>query len=206
MRRTVATGSDILRRMHPFARDGDLAIRRLRDDPADFAAMARWRAAPHVHEWWDPDEPAPSAERIAQTYRDRTEPDHRTTGCIIELDGRPIGYLQFYRWREWEDEAEEVDVDAGPASWGIDIHIGEPALIDQGLGSRAVGAICRYLAEERGATDVRLTTELTNHRAQRAYEKAGFVKLKHVLDMDTRDGERVWCWLMRWDPAAPPSG
>ena len=29
-----------------------------------------------------------------------------------------------------------------------------------------------------------------------AYEKAGFSKVRRVLDTDTRDGERVRCWLM----------
>lgn len=196
---TLAIPSDILERMSEtdvFATDGDLTIRRLRDEPADFEAMARWRAEPHVHEWWDPDEPPPTVEEIAPAYRERTDPDHRTTGCIIELDGRPIGYLQFYRWLEFEDEVQEMDVGAEPGSWGIDIHVGEPDLIDRGVGSRAVGAICRYLVNERGATDVRLTTEISNLRAQRAYEKAGFVKVRTILELDTRDGERVQAWLM----------
>jgi RimJ/RimL family protein N-acetyltransferase len=186
-----------------FAADADLTIRRLRDDPADFEAMARWRAEPHVHEWWDPDEPPPSAEEIANRYRERTDPDHETTGCIIELDGRPVGYLQFYRWLDFEDEMAEMDVGAGPDSYGIDIQIGVPDLIDKGIGSRAVRAICTYLASERGATDVRLTTEVTNLRAQRAYQKAGFVKLREILELDTRDGERVWAWLMVWEPPRP---
>src|SRR5512141_1541843 len=43
----------------PLATDGDLAIRRLRDDDADYALLVRWRATPHVREWWDPDDPLP---------------------------------------------------------------------------------------------------------------------------------------------------
>lgn len=186
-----------------FVTEGDLTIRRLRDERDDFEAMARWRAEPHVREWWDPDEPPPTVDEIATDHRDRTNPDHRTIGCIIELDGRPVGYLQYYRWLDFEDEDEEMDVGAEPGSWGIDIHIGEPALVGKGLGSRAVTAICRYLARERGAADVRLTTEVTNLRAQRAYEKAGFVKLRKVLELDTRDGERVWAWLMVWEAPEP---
>jgi aminoglycoside 6'-N-acetyltransferase len=181
--------------------DGDLTIRRLRDERADFEAMARWRAQPHVAEWWDPDEPIPDADAIALDYHDEATPGGTTTGCIIELDGRPVGYLQFYRWMDFVDEIDEA-IAPDPDSFGIDIHVGEPDLIGTGTGTRAVRLICGFLASERGATDVRLTTELENHRAQRAYEKAGFVKVRHVLDTDTRDGERVWCWLMRWDPPA----
>jgi len=90
----------------------------------------------------------------------------------------------------------------GPDTWGIDIHVGDPSVAGRGIGSRTVAAICGFLAAERGASDVRLTTELGNVRAQRAYERAGFRKVRQVLDTDTRDGERVWCWLMRWTPPA----
>jgi RimJ/RimL family protein N-acetyltransferase len=48
----------------------------------------------------------------------------------------------------------------------------------------------------RGAAAVALATELDNVRAIRAYEKAGFVKQGQVLDTDTKNGERPWCWWM----------
>ena len=56
--------------------------------------------------------------------------------------------------------------------------------------------MCRHLENDLGASWIALTTEVTNHRAQRAYEKVGFVKVRQVLDTDTRDGVRVVCWLM----------
>src|SRR6185295_17669736 len=161
----------------------------------------RWRAMPHVHEWWDPDEPPPTADEIAQGYREEAGSDGAPTACIIELGGVPVGYLQFYRWAGYP----EVPVSPDPDVWGIDLHIGEPDAVDKGIGTRTVQLICRYLADRCGASAVALTTELANARAQRAYEKAGFVKLRKVLDTDTRDGERVWCWLMRWQPVADPS-
>jgi RimJ/RimL family protein N-acetyltransferase len=44
-----------------------------------------------------------------------------------------------------------------------------------------------------------LTTDVDNVRAQAAYRRAGFRTIHRVLDTDTRGGERVWTWLMRWD-------
>ena len=186
--------------MDVFATEGDITIRRLRDHPEDWAAMARWRAEPHVREWWDPDEPVPTAAELAEDYAEEATPGGKATGCIIELDGRPVGYLQFYRWADFADEIPDMMIGEGPDTWGIDIHVGDPAAGGRGVGSRSVAMICAYLATERGASDVRLTTELGNVRAQRAYERAGFRKVRHALDSDTRDGERVWCWLMRWTP------
>jgi aminoglycoside 6'-N-acetyltransferase len=185
-----------------FAADGDLSLRRLRDDPGDFALIMRWRAMPHVHAWWDPDDPVPDMDEVLRHYRPTTDPEHPTTGCVIELDGRPIGYLQFYRWAAWirDPPAEGVlDIPLAEDPWGLDVYIGEPDLVGIGLGSRAVALACRHLDEAHGARVVMLTTEVDNLRAQAAYRRAGFRNVRKVLDTDTRGGERVWSWLMRWD-------
>lgn len=76
------------------------------------------------------------------------------------------------------------------------MFIGEPHLVGRGVGTRAVSLICRHLERESGATAVALIAETTNVRAQRAYEKAGFRKVRPVLDADTRDGRPMRCWLM----------
>ena len=188
---------------HLLARDGDLALRRLRDDPADYALIVRWRAMPHVHEWWDPDDPAPDLDEVVRDYRPTTDPGHATVGCVIERRGRPIGYLQFYRWADWipdPDGGESMEVPLEDDPWGLDIYVGEPDEVGKGLGSRAVGLACRHLHRVHGARTVMLTTDVANLRAQAAYRQAGFRTVGRVLDTDTRDGERVWAWLMRWDP------
>jgi aminoglycoside 6'-N-acetyltransferase len=185
-----------------LAADGDLSLRRLRDDPGDLALIVRWRAMPHVHEWWDPDDPVPDLDEVKRHYLPTTDPDGLTTGCVIELDGQPIGYLQFYRWADWVHDPPrdgEMEVPLAEDPWGIDLYIGEPDALHRGMGSRAVALVCRHLAE-RGARAVMLTTEVGNVRAQAAYERVGFVKVKRLLDTDTRGGERVWCWLMAWHP------
>ncbi len=84
-----------------------------------------------------------------------------------------------------------MDLPSVEDAFGLDIFIGEPELVGVGLGSRAVDLVCRHLFEERGASAVMLATEVINHRAQRAYEKAGFRKVAQVLDTDMRGGERV---------------
>ena len=185
----------------PLARDGDLAIRPLRDRDDDLALLVRWRGMPHVHEWWDPEEPPPSLEQMRAKYGPRTREGHATTSCVIEQVGRPVGYLQFYRWSSYvHGDPDDVDIPLDDDPWGLDIYIGEPDLIGSGTGTRAVALLCRYLHERRGARSVILLTALTNTRAQRAYEKAGFRKVREVLDSDVVNGERVRSWLMRWDP------
>ena len=179
-----------------IAAEGDLAIRAMRDDPEDYRLLMRWRAEPHVHEWWDPDDPAPTYEEVVEQYTPAVQGEEKTTACIIEVDGRPAGFMQFYRWLPYEEAEPSLDIAADADTFGLDIHIGEPDLIDRGIGSRAVDLLCRHLEDDLGASWIALTTEVANHRAQRAYEKVGFVKVRQVLDTDTRDGVRVVCWLM----------
>ena len=76
---------------------------------------------------------------------------------------------------------------ADPDTFGLDLFIGEPDLVGRGIGTRVVDLVCTYLEHDRGASAVALTTERTNLRAQRAYEKAGFRKVREVLDTDTRE-------------------
>jgi aminoglycoside 6'-N-acetyltransferase len=189
-----------------IATDGDLTLRALRDDDADYDLIVRWRAQPHVHEWWEPDNPAPDLEEVRASYGARARGHDPTTSCIIELDGAPIGYLQFYRWLAWPEEAEALEVDADEDTFGVDLFIGEPDLIGRGIGTRVVSLICEHLERDRGATAVALTTESTNLRAQRAYEKAGFRKMRQVLDTDTRGGRPIPSWLMVRSPKAEPTG
>jgi aminoglycoside 6'-N-acetyltransferase len=92
-----------------------------------------------------------------------------------------------------------VGVPDADGSYGLDIFIGEPDMIDRGVGSRTVALLARHLFEERDATSVALVTPVGNERAHRAYEKAGFHKVKQILDTDVVGGERRMSWLMVLD-------
>ncbi|MEA2556516.1 MAG: aminoglycoside 6-N-acetyltransferase [Actinomycetota bacterium] len=144
----------------------------------------------------DDDEGERSFEGIQQHYGPRTDPQDVTIAAFIELNETPIGYIQFYPWAAYAEEARDMSIPLDGESWGLDVFIGEPDALNQGHGSRAVDLLCRYLFDECGATSVALLTEITNSRAQRAYEKAGFRKVRHALDLDVRAGERIQSWLM----------
>lgn len=180
---------------------GSLRIRRMRDSEHDYALLVRWLNQPHVREWWDPDDPPATLASVRREHAAATGPDPATTACIIELGRRPVGFIQFYRWAASPDDAELIGGEVGERDWGLDILIGEPDLVGKGIGTLAVDLVCRQLMGERRAESVMLLTEVTNARAQRAYEKAGFRRVREVLDVDRRDGERVRSYLMRRDAA-----
>lgn len=183
-----------------LTREGDLAVRRMGDELADYALVVRWRNEPHVAEWWTTDDdPTPTTpERVAEKYGPRTEDASWVTSCIITLDDRPVGYVQFYPWDAEAEAAAEIGVPVIAGSFGLDIFIGEPDVIDHGVGSRVVALIARYLFEARDATAIALLTPVGNSRAHRAYEKAGFRKVEQTPD-DLVGGERRMSWLMVLD-------
>jgi aminoglycoside 6'-N-acetyltransferase len=179
-----------------LCRDGELMIRRMRDD--DLALFVRWRNEPHVAEWWSTDDdPAPTTwDRVVEKYGPRAEDGSWSIGCIITVGDRPVGYAQFYPWSEVADEAREMGVPDVDGSYGLDIFIGEPDIVGRGVGSRAVALLARHLFEAHDATSVALLTPVGNARAHRAYEKAGFRKVTQTLDTDVVNGERRMSWLM----------
>jgi aminoglycoside 6'-N-acetyltransferase len=182
--------------MTVIAERGDLVIRRMRDEDDEYQRIVEWRNRPHVREWWDPDDLDLTVEAASVEYSARTLPGSSTVSCIIEFRSRPVGYIQFYAWDEYEEGAQTIGLPPADGTWGLDIFIGEPDLIDRGIGSAAVDLLCGHLFDARGASSVRIVVAMDNARALRAYEKAGFRRMTRVLDTDTRGGSRVESWLL----------
>ena len=179
-----------------LARDADLAIRRMREERADYELFVRWRNEPHVAEWWNTDEdPNPmTLGHVVLEYGPQSDP--WVSKCFITLDDRPIGFVQFYPWAAEADEAREMGVPDPDSSYGLDIFIGEPNAVGRGLGSRVVELVARHVFETLDATNVALLTPVGNERAHRAYENAGFRKVRRTRDTDVVNGVRRMSWLM----------
>jgi RimJ/RimL family protein N-acetyltransferase len=177
-----------------------VTIRRMRDDLSDYALLLRWRSAPHVAEWWDTASTELGLDGVMAKYGPRTRSEDPTIACIIEAAGAAIGYIQFYPWAAYQAEMHEIGFELPAGYWGVDIFIGERDQLDRGTGSHAVSLIHRYLIDMCSAVGVALVVARDNVRAQRAYEKAGLVRVCEVLDTDTRGGQRIPSYLM----ASPP--
>ncbi len=131
--------------------------------PDDLPTIAGWLAEPHMARWWSDPETEIAAIR-----------DHidgiSVEPLIIEMDGRPIGYMQSYD-PHLEDDHPYQDQPTG--TLGIDLSIGVPELVGKGHGSAIVRQFADVLFAE-GAPRVIIDPDPTNARAIRAYEKAGF--------------------------------
>ena len=132
-------------------------------EPADLPLIAGWLAEPHVARWWDPPEIA--VPKIGEHLAD---PAIRT--YLVSIDGRPAAYLQSY---DPHMEADHPYRDQPPGTLGIDQFIGEADLVGKGHGPGLIDHFARARFDE-GVPRIIADPHPDNHRALRAYAKAGF--------------------------------
>lgn len=163
----------------------------------DLPLVVEWRSRPEVHEWYG-GRPV-TAEEIRTRH---LQSGDSTTRCIVHLDGRPIGHLQFYEYVEaWRPAVGLGAADDGV--WGIDVYLGDPTLHGKGIGSRLVRGVAERLVADHGARRVLIDPHVGNHAAVRAYEKAGFRKVRLLPSYERIRGEWKDAWLMEFRPEAP---
>ncbi len=98
----------------------------------DFALLSRWLAAPHVHPWWREDA---DIDAIETRYVPAVDGRDRTECFFVELDGRPVGFVQRYLLADNPDWRTSLAVAGTPTDGaGIDYFIGVESLIGSGLG------------------------------------------------------------------------
>ncbi len=130
----------------------------------DLPLLRRWLETPHVAEWWTDGTEASLASIREAMDSVSVEP------LIVELDGRPIAYLQACD-PHLEDDHPYADQPFG--TLGLDISIGPAELVGVGHGPAILAQFAQDLFDE-GAPRVVIDPDPRNHRAVRAYEKAGF--------------------------------
>jgi aminoglycoside 6'-N-acetyltransferase len=128
---------------------------------ADLPLLERWRAMPHVVEWWAPLEEEPA---------DAVLHDPDLAAWVVEHERRPFAYAQDYSTHTTEDHPF---AHLPPGSRGIDHYIGEPDMIGRGHGSAFVRFHCDRLFAA-GAPAIGTDPHPDNSRAIRAYKKAAF--------------------------------
>lgn len=141
---------------------------------ADLPHLARWLREPHVAAWW-----TMTADEAAflDRYVARLEPDSPTRMYVIDQGGRPIGKLQACYDRD--------PADLGPGTVGIDLLIGEPALIGRGLGPVVIDRFVNEIVfAEPTARTAFADPDMRNTRSIRAFVKAGFVEQARLATPD----------------------
>ena len=149
----------------------------------DLSLMADWLNRPHLRPFYQR-EPI-SFAAVSAKYGPRIRHEVPTQSWLASLDGTPFGYLQCYRVADWADCQATIGVDRGVS---IDLFIGEPGLIGQGVGRRMLSGYVEQVAfplhaEERLCW---IGHELENRAAQTCSAAAGFVPVREYVEDDRR--------------------
>lgn len=138
---------------------------------ADLDLLAGWFSAPEFVRYWGGKAiPRDELKRYCIGGKEHTTDDGRPewVHCyIIQSGDTTIGYIQSWR--------------APPEAGGIDIILA-PEFRGQGFGADAVRALTTYLHEECDWATVTVDPASSNLRAQRTFQKCGFVVVRDWPD------------------------
>lgn len=139
---------------------------------SDLPLLRQWLQLPEWRRWWGEPE-----EELASLAGDLREPGMRL--WIVAHRGRDFAFLQDYDVHAWTDHPYRDCVP--PGSRGIDQSIGDPEMLGRGHGSAFIAQhVARLLGD--GAPCVVTDPHPDNARAIRAYEKAGFTRLREMRE------------------------
>jgi RimJ/RimL family protein N-acetyltransferase len=125
---------------------------------------------------------------VVQHYLPAIEGSDPTDLYLILVDDRPAGFIQTYLVSDHPDYQALVDVEDGVA--GVDLFLADPEQTGKGLGSKVLAQFARdvvFTAPRRHACIADPDAE--NHASLRAFEKAGFTRVRDFVDPS--DGNRL---------------
>lgn len=168
-------------------KENNLIIRYLRQ--SDQYLLAQWLSDPSVLEYYEERDNLFDLERVNQKFYRKNDNNQR---CIIEYDGIPIGYMQFYR------VDAKGDYDANEVTYGMDQFIGETGYWNKGIGTLMISSMVAYLVGKKQADRIIMDPQVTNKWALKCYEKCGFKKVALLLKYEFHEGAWRDCWLMEY--------
>ncbi len=171
-------------------------MRRLQ--PSDAPAIIKWLSDSRVSAWYGGRGNESELRGVlAKCYSKENDP---LTACIVELDGLPIGYIQFYPLEAVEKN--EYGYRGDERAFGIDLFIGAVEIWNRGVGTRLISTMVTHLCERAGASKVVVDPWVDNARAIRCYEKCGFQKIRYLTSHQLHEGVMQDCWLMEFQANA----
>ena len=151
---------------------GVLSLRPMTE--ADLPLVEAWLRLPHVARWWTPDSTAPAAGAEAAKYRERIRQGSASAAhmLMVAVDGKPVGWCQWYRWADHPADAEAIGARAGEI--GIDYAIGDPAQVGRGTGTTLIATLTSEIRRRHPGAGILADPDAANIASRRVLEKNGF--------------------------------
>jgi aminoglycoside 6'-N-acetyltransferase len=152
-----------------------ISFRRL--ETSDLPLMFHWLNQSEVKRWYD--DPSDTLADVQAHFGPSIAGTESTRPFLILRNERPIGYIQTYLPKDRPDDWSKQNLPDSAA--GIDLFIGEDDTRHLGLGAPIIRAfIAQILAPDPTITEIIIDPDPANTIAIRAYEKAGFTRLREI--------------------------
>lgn len=175
-----------------FFQNGPLLIREIRID--DNHLLAKWLSDPIILEYYEGGDNPFDLKKINKKFYNRQDGVNR---CIIQFNGTPIGYIQFYEL-DHETKGKYGYINDQRMIFGMDQFIGESAYWNKGIGTMLVTSMVNYLITKKQADLIVMDPQVKNERALRCYEQCGFKTVKLLPKNELHEGEYRDCWLIQY--------
>lgn len=141
----------------------------------DLPLFAKWVKTPAVAEWWR-DEAEMSFEQIQEKMSPRILGQRYVRPYIFLLDEDPVGYIQTY---SIDADQEALEMYGVSGANGVDLFIGEQRWLHRGHGAKILKSfIDTHVFSDPEVDACMIDPEVKNEIAIRAYEKAGFRRVR----------------------------
>lgn len=165
-------------------------------DEKDEQLLVQWLSNPVVLQYYEGRDQPHDLHLVRENFYGQDDAEHR---CMVEYEGKPIGYIQFYELEE-EERNEYGYGDIDEIIYGTDQFIGEEDYWNRGIGTQLVQSMLIYLVNEKQARKVVMDPQSSNERAISCYEKCGFRKVRLLPEHELHEGQMRDCWLMEYAP------
>jgi RimJ/RimL family protein N-acetyltransferase len=153
-----------------------VGFRRLAE--TDLPLLHEWLQREHVQFWWRERE---TYDEVVRHYLPAIEGRELTDLYLILVEGRPAGFVQTYLVSDHPDYQTLVAVEEGVA--GVDLFLADPEQTGKGLGSKVIAQFVREVVFTAPQTHACIADpDAENHASLRAFEKAGFTRVRDLVD------------------------
>ena len=164
---------------------GNISLRRVKNVEGDMRQLLKWLTNPEVLRWAYGEDAPWDLEKITEQFGGKATGTSSTVGCFIGLDGKEIGYIQYFPIEEDSYKFSSGEMYEKVAEgYGIDIFIGEPELWGQGIGGKAVALMADWLKKNTSAKLICADPATDNERAMRFWKKNGFEPIDLIENYD----------------------
>jgi aminoglycoside 6'-N-acetyltransferase len=136
---------------------------------ADLALVETWLHESHVARWYLH---GSTLDEELEDLRLSVGAGQPTEVLVVEGDGRPIGWCQWYRCDDYPDYAADIGAAAGDV--GIDYALGDSTVVGHGLGTALIAALVDHVRIRYPHAGVVADPEASNSASRRVLEKNGF--------------------------------